>query len=216
MKRGLSIMLVIALLLLGAGSSLAEGSASQTDATAATQAPQTGETQFMGSITAVADGSVTITVMGGGQQPQGGGQQAGGQPSGTAPENGGDASGSAPAQDGSTPQGGNGQGDNSQQGGNGQGSQPSDSQGNGGGMPGGDGQTTPAETQTLTIAVTDTTVITSQDTQTALTAADLSADMMILVTVSGDATSGYTALTIVVQTSQPAPTDAAATQTTGS
>jgi hypothetical protein len=226
MKRSLSILTVLVLLLTAAGSSLAE-SAAQTDATAtATQAPS-GETRYMGRITAVADSSVTISVMGGNGQP------GAGQPSGNAPQN-----GDGQSENGTPPQGNNGAvSGNGQTGGNGasapqgngggQGNAPqggdNSQSGNGnapqggnganapqGGAQGDNGQGTAPETQTLTIAITDATVITSQEAGTALTASDLSADMMVSVTVSGDATSGYTALSIEVQTSQPAPTDGAA------
>ncbi len=230
MKRGLSILITLALLLTAAGSSLAESTTASADATAsATQTPS-GEMRYTGLITAVDGSSITVSVMGGNGQPNGNGPQNGGNQTGTspqengAPSNKGDQTGGGPqggnGQGGDAPQGNggnNGQNGNAPQGGSQAGSDSTQS-GNGdaqqGGTPGDNGA--PPEAQTMTIALTDATVITSQETGAALAAADLAADMMVIFTVSGDAASGYTALTIEVQASLPAPMEGAPTDTSTS
>jgi len=208
MKRMLSLFVCVLVLMATAGLSLAESGTTSADAaTSATQAPGSGETRLMGTVTAVDTTAMTITVtgmlqQGGGSAPQQ--PSASGTPDGNTSQGGSSqqGSGSAPQQpsasgapDGNAPQGGG----NSQQG---SGSAPQQPSGNG----------TQPEQQTITFTVTDTTVMTASDGTTAITLADLSVDAQVSVTFSGDATNGYTALTIQAMPAQPV---AQATDATG-
>ena len=62
------------------------------------------------------------------------------------------------------------------------------------------------------VTITTSTTITSRDSGSTLTFADLTVGEMVSLTVEGDATSGYTAVTIEVgQAQQPQATDATTT-----
>jgi len=196
MKRIFSIFVSIILVMLAIGAAMAES----TDATAsATAAPTMDDSHLSGQITAVASDSITITTMGGMQPGQGGGPGGGngqGQPSGdtnsdskggTPPQGGGQQGGSAPQGDGQ-------QGGTPPQGGQSDGTAPS------------------ATGVSITITVTDSTIITSRDDGSTISLSDLTVGEMVSVSVDGDATSGYTALTIEAgQMQQPQATDAATT-----
>ena len=197
MKHTLSILIAVVMLFTLVGAAIAES----TDATtSATQAPSnsgnqpTGTPGIMGSITAIGDGTITLSVNGGGQPPQGGNGQQGGTP----------PQGDNGKQGGTPPQGGDGK-----QGG----TPPQGDGGKQGGTPpqGGDTQTA-TEATSLTIAVTDATTYTLRGSSTAITFADLTVGMMVSVTATGDATTGYTATAI--EADQGAPTDTAAPEAT--
>jgi hypothetical protein len=215
MKRIVSILLMVTILITSFGLALAQdATTSATAAPSAPTAPGGDGSRMIGRITAVGDATITITTMG-----QNGAQMNGSQPGGTPPQNGDQSStqqGSAPAQgngqaDGSTPPT-----DNSGAQGNGQtdGSTPptdgSGAQANGtGDMP------AIGEEQTITVTVTEDTAITSGATMETLTFSDLVVGMMVEITVQGNATDGYTALTIQTQAemSQTTTDTAAPTET---
>jgi len=201
MKRGLSAVLATLILMLIALASLAE--TSDANASQATNAMR-----LMGTITAVDESAGTLTVsrmlmqnteaLGAGQPDGNGAQNA---PSGSAPQQGanGQGGGQGTAPSGNPPQQ-NGGSSGSAPDGNGQ-------NGNGqGGAP--DGQT-PNATD-YTVSVTASTTITSQETQSALTLADLAVGTRVEITLTGDETNGYAATAIQTQPdAQPAATDTA-------
>ncbi len=187
MKRSLSFIVALLILAALATFSLAENNTADAT-TAATQPPMaTTDPGIMGTVTAVDESAGTITITGmllqqmG--QPGNGQQPSGNAPSGDAPSGNGNQGG-GPA--GNAPAGNGGQDGNGGQGG----TPPSD--GNGQGM----------QQTAYTLTLTSSTVITSGETQETLTLSDLSEGTQVLVTVSGDETAGYTALTITTQTQQ--------------
>ncbi len=225
MRKAISIVLTFAMLLTAAGAAMAEGDA----AAGANAAPNQDGTRWMGQITAIGDNTVTIAVSGGMQAPQNGaGQQNGTGPqgSGTAPD------GTAPqngdgTQNGSGAQNGGGQQGNGAQGGgtpptgtapDGTAPQNGDGAQNGDGTQNGDAPAAPGNETSMTLTITADTTFTSGATMETLSFSDLVVGMMVEVTTSGNATDGYTALTIQTLAAQPAEdtTDSTTDTQTGS
>ena len=206
MKRFISIFASMVLVMVAVGAAMAESTDATASATSAPTASTGDNSHLVGQITAVSDSSITITTFGGGpggdgNQPQPGSDQTDGQQGGQQ----GDQKG-GPQGDQQGDQQGNQQGGTPPQGDQQQGSTP----------PQGDGQqsgTAPSATgESVTITVTSSTTITSRDSGSTLTLADLTVGEVVSVSVDGDATNGYTALTIEAgQAQQPQATDAVTT-----
>ncbi len=207
MKRILALLLTTAMLLSMTAFAVAEDTTADTTASA-TMTPQGGQGggvqdgRVSGTITAIGDGSITLDIRMGGQPPagdppqgDGSGRQNGAQPGNPpqaveqsnaqqgAPNGGPGGNGGGPGGNGGAPQGG-GKGDR----GNGNAPQ----------QPANDNGQAQAS-QSLTVAVTGSTTIQNED-GTTLALADLSVGTAVSVTVTGDATSGYTATAITTLT----------------
>jgi hypothetical protein len=210
MRKAISIVLTFAMLITAAGAALAEGNA----AAGANAAPNQDGTRWMGQITAIGDNTVTISVGGAMQTPQDGtGQQNGSgpqgngaAPDGTAPQSGDGVQNGNGAQNGGGQQGGGAQGGGTPPTGNapdGNAPQNGAAPQNGDGAQNGNVPAAPGNETSMTLTITADTTFTSGATMETLSFGDLVVGMLVEVTTSGDATDGYTALTIQTLAAQP-------------